>query len=36
MQEELNEGGDSLKEGVTITKNNHFSTLSPLGEERDK
>lgn len=36
MQEELNEGGDSLKEGASITKNNHFCTQSPLGEERGK
>lgn len=36
MQEELNEGKDSLKEEATIIKNNHFCTRSTLGEERDK
>ena len=34
MQEELHEGGDRiLREGASITKNNYFSTRSPLGED---
>lgn len=37
MQEELNEGGACfLREGASVTINNHFSTQSPLGEEGNK